>query len=144
MSLEQCLVDAIIDESVKTVFSTCHFLKLFPLGLCSPESEDFSLTSWKSSYTCWIISRFQALRFRGSIFRLLSSAFTMCVYFSSGLESMASLIWRRPKLKESKDFFPPFSIKVSQLLFTKIFCSWLERSFLDLDNNGTYGYLIRN
>lgn len=113
MSLEQCLVDAIIDESVKTVFCTCHFLKLFPLGLCSPESEDFSLTSWKSSYTCWIISRFQALRFRGSIFRLLSSAFTMCVYFSSGLESMASLIWRRSKLKESKDFFfPPFQLRL--------------------------------
>lgn len=113
MSLEQCLVDAIIDESVKTVFCTCHFLKLFPLGLCSPESEDFSLTSWKSSYTWWIISRFQALRFRGSIFRLLSSAFTMCVYFSSGLESMASLIWRRSKLKESKDFFfPPFQLRL--------------------------------
>lgn len=44
MNLEQCMVDAIIDESVKTVFSTCHFLKYFPLGLCSPESEDFSLT----------------------------------------------------------------------------------------------------
>lgn len=113
MSLEQCLVDAIIDESVKTVFSTCHFLKLFPLGLCSPESEDFSLTSWKSSYTCWIISRFYALRFLGSIFRLLSSAFTMCVYLSSRLESMASLIWRRPKLKESKDFFfPPFQLRL--------------------------------